>query len=159
MEGPKGLQKDELKDLYIQKTNRRFLGLPINTLVWMYYTGEKRYNPEKYEIKKKKVETRFSRKIGKTTNEKRKSSLQYRRQHKIDVLNDKIENGNNPMQWGEKAAVYDSTTIALTAEKITDFLFTEGYFLATTSLEKSESKKKVTVKYLVDPMRLISLLI
>lgn len=151
VEGPKGFGTEDLKDLYIQKTNRRFLGLPINSLVWMYYTGEKRYNPEKFESKKDKVETKFNRKIAKTTNEKRKSSLQYRKQHKIDVLNGKIENGNLFMQWGEKAAVYDSATIELTAEKLTDYLFTEGYFDANTSMKKSEKKKRVSVIYTIHP--------
>lgn len=127
------------------------LGLPINSLVWMYYTGEKRYKPEKFETKKDKVETKFNRKIAKTTNEKRKSSLQYRKQHKIDVLNGKIENGNLFMQWGEKAAVYDSATVALTAEKLTDYLFTEGYFNAHTSVQKSEKKKRVSVIYNIHP--------
>ena len=151
VEAPKGFDTNELRDLYIQKTNRRFLGLPINSLVWMYYTGEKKYNPEKFEAKKEKVEIKFNRKIAKTTNEKRKSSLQYRKQHKIDVLNGKIENGNMFMQWGEKAAVYDSATIELTAEKLTDYLFTEGYFNASTSFQKSEKKKRVSVIYTINP--------
>ncbi len=151
VDGPKGFKTDELKDLYLQKTNRRFLGLPINSLVWMYYTGEKKYNPEKFESKKAKVETRFNRKIARTTNEKRKSSLQYRRQHKLDVLNGKLENGNMFMQWGEKAAVYDSGNVALTAERLTDFLFTKGYFKAATDIKKSEFKKRVTVTYIISP--------
>ncbi|HEY5690947.1 MAG TPA: BamA/TamA family outer membrane protein [Cyclobacteriaceae bacterium] len=151
VEGPKGFGTEDLKDLYIQKTNRRFLGLPINSLVWMYYTGERRYKPEKFEAKKEKVEIKFNRKIAKTTNEKRKSTLQYRKQHKIDVLNGKMENGNLFMQWGEKAAVYDSATVELTAEKLTDYLFTEGYFDASTSVRKSEQKKRVSVIYTIHP--------
>lgn len=148
---PKGFRKEGLKDLYIQKTNRRLLGLPINSLVWMYYTGEKRYDPEKFVAKKEKVQTKFNQKIASTTNEKKKASLQYRKQNKLDALDVKIQNGNLWMQWGEKAAVYDSVNITLTAEKLTDYLFTKGYFNAHTTIEKSERKKLVTVAYHINP--------
>lgn len=148
---PKGFKKDGLNDLYIQKTNRRFLGLPINSLVWMYYTGKKKFNPEEFKAKKEKVETRFNRKIANAQNDNKKSSLQYRKQNKIDVLNGKIENGNMFMQWGEKAAVYDSANVALSAEKLTDYVFTRGYFEATTHIEKSEKGKKVSINYHLDP--------
>ncbi|HNP07004.1 MAG TPA: BamA/TamA family outer membrane protein [Cyclobacteriaceae bacterium] len=148
---PKGFKKDGMSDLYIQKTNRRLLGLPINSLVWMYHIGKNRYNPEKFKAKKEKIETKFNRKITNTKNESKKSSLQYRKQNKIDVLNGKIENGNLFMQWGEEAAVYDSSNIALTAEKLTDYLFTRGYFEATADIEKSEKGKKVSINYHVNP--------
>ena len=151
---PKGFKQEGLNDLYAQKTNRRFLGLPINSLVWMYYTGEKRYQPEKFEKKKVKVDTKFGRKIAKTTNEKRKSSLQYRRQHKIDILNGKLENGNMFMQWGEKAAVYDSSNSELSKDNIETFLFSKGYFNASVRPEASLIKQRkdlVSVKYHVSP--------
>ncbi len=149
---PKGFRKEGLSDLFVQKTNRRLLGLPINSLVWMYYTGERRYKPEKFERKKDKVETRFNKKITKASNEKRKSSLQYRKQHKLDVLNTKLEDGNMFMQWGEKAAVYDSSEVALSAEKLSDYLFTKGYFKANTIVTKSEKKRRVSVDYHINPM-------
>lgn len=148
---PKGFKQEGLNDLYIQKTNRRFLGLPINSLVWMYYTGEKKYDPDKFKAKKEKVETRFNRKIANTKSESKKSSFQYRKQNKIDVLNGKIENGNMFMQWGEEATVYDSASVALSAEKLTDYLFTRGHFEAATTIEKNEKNKKVTINYHVTP--------
>lgn len=153
---PKGLKQEGLNDLYAQKTNRRFLGLPINSLVWMYYTGKSRYKPEKFVAKKEKVESRFNRRIAKTTNEKKKSSLQYRKQHKIDVLNGKIENGNMFMQWGEKAAVYDSGDVALSAERIKDYYFSKGYFNVevnpqTTTYNTQFRKKLVSVSYITHP--------
>ncbi len=151
VEVPKGFKQEGIRDLYVQKTNRRLFGLPINSLVWMYYTGEKKYSPEKFENKKEKVDARYNRKITKSTGDKRKSSLQYRRQHKLDVLNGKIENGNMWMQWGEKAAVYDTANISLTAEKLTDYMFNKGYFDAMTRVEKSERKKRVSVVYHINP--------
>lgn len=148
---PKDFKKDGLNDLYVQKTNRRFLGLPINSLVWMYYTGENRYKPEKFKAKKEKIETKFNRKIANTKNENKKTSFQYRKQNKIDVLNAKIENGNMFMQWGEKAAVYDSSSVALSSEKLTDYLFTIGHFEAATHIEQSEKGKKVSITYHINP--------
>ncbi|MEZ4972084.1 MAG: BamA/TamA family outer membrane protein [Cyclobacteriaceae bacterium] len=151
---PKGFRIENEKDLFVQKTNRRFLGLPINTLVWMYYLGEKRYDPGKFVAKRDRVDKKYTAKIEKTTNERRKSSLQYKRQHKIDVLNGKIENGNTTMQWGEKASVYDSSNIQLSAERINDYLFTRGYFEAettTTTKVSGPKKRRVSVVYHVNP--------
>ena len=148
---PKGFSKKELSDLYVQKANRRLFGLPINSLVWMYYTGARRFRPEKFERKKEKAVARLDRKIAKTTNAKRKSTLQYRRQHKMDVLNGKIENGNLFMQWGEKAAVYDSAIVAQNKDNITDYLFTKGHFNGRVLASTSEYKKRVSISYLVNP--------
>ena len=151
LEAPKGFSKKNLSNLYVQKANRRLFGLPINSLVWMYYTGAKRFRPEKFAKKRDKITNRLDKKIARTTNAKRKSALQYRRQHKIDVLNGKIENGNLFMQWGEKAAVYDSNTMAQSTEKLTDYLFTKGYFDAVVNTKTSEYKKRVSINYLVNP--------
>ncbi|KXK23387.1 MAG: hypothetical protein UZ12_BCD005002677 [Bacteroidetes bacterium OLB12] len=63
IEAPKGINKSALSDLYIQKTNRRFLGLPINSLVWMHHEGEKHYDQQKFIDKKEKVEARFDKKL------------------------------------------------------------------------------------------------
>lgn len=152
---PKGFRKEGLNDHFTQKTNRRLLGLPINTLVWMYYTAEKKYKPEKFERKKEKVETKFGRKIIKTTNEKKKSSLQYRRQHKIDVLNGKLENGNVVMQWGEKAAVFDTASVLQSKENLENFLFSKGYFNSHVDPQIRVFKKLrpdlISVKYVINP--------
>ncbi len=153
---PKGFQKEGLSDLFVQKTNRRLLGLPINSLVWMYYTGEKRYNQEKFIKKKEKVEQKFDNKIAKATSPKKKSAIQYKKQRKIDLLDKKIEEGNMFMQWGEKAAVYDSSEVALSAERLTDYLFTRGYFDAEvepeiTTYDTPFKKRLVTVNYILTP--------
>ncbi|MCW5912386.1 MAG: BamA/TamA family outer membrane protein [Cyclobacteriaceae bacterium] len=151
IETPKGFSKSGLTDLYVQKANRRFLGLPINTLVWMHHEGEKRYNQQKFVDKKAKVEARFDKKIAGTQNAKRVANYQYRKQNHIDELNKKIENGNLFMQWGEPAAVFDSANVKATEDKMSDYLFNQGYFRNRVTSTLKEYKKRVDVTYHVKP--------
>lgn len=158
---PKYMDKTGLNnDIYLQKANRRFLGLPINTLTWMYYLGLRRFEREHswfihskndFIRKKEKKEKKFDTKIAAATSDRQKANLQFRRQKKIDDINFKIENGNLPMQWGEKVSVYDSVTVSETREKITAFAFNRGYFLATTKANITESKNRITVRYDLAP--------
>lgn len=151
IEAPKGINKSALADLYVQKANRRFLGLPINSLVWMHHEGEKRYKQQKFIDKKAKVEARFDKKIAATQSAKRVANYQYRKQNKVDELNKKIENGNMFMQWGEPAAVFDSANVLATEAKLNDYLFNEGYFQNQVSSTLKEYKKRVSVTYHVKP--------
>lgn len=148
---PKGFPTEGLTESYAQKTNRKLLGLPISTLVWMYYKGERNYHPEKFIAKRDSTEKKWQRKIDAAKSQKKKTNLQYRKQKKIDSYNSKIENGNNFMQWGEKIAVFDSTQVQATRDRLGSLCFTKGYFLAKTSAEVSEHKRKMTVKYFIFP--------
>lgn len=151
IEAPKGINKSVLSDLYVQKANRRLLGLPINSLVWMHHEGEKRYNQQKFIDKKTKVEARFDRKIAGTKNTKKIANYQYRKQNQVDELNKKIEEGNLFMQWGEPAAVFDSANIKATEEKMSDYLFNDGFFQNKVSSTIKEYKKRVNVTYHIKP--------
>lgn len=151
IEAPKGINKSALSDLYVQKANRRLLGLPINSLVWMHHEGEKRYNQQKFIDKKTKVEARFDRKIAGTKNTKKIANYQYRKQNQVDELNKKIEEGNLFMQWGEPAAVFDSANIKATEEKMSDYLFNDGFFQNKVSSTIKEYKKRVNVTYHIKP--------
>lgn len=153
LQAPKGFNKDGLSDLYVQKVNRRLLGLPINSLVWMHHEGEKRYDQQKFIDKKAKVEAKFNAKIAATKKEKKVASLQFRRQKKVDDLNGKIENGNDFMQWGERASVYDSTTVYATVDRLSDYLFNHGYFQNQVAFKVQEYKKRVSVTYQLQPGR------
>lgn len=151
LQAPKGINKEPLSDLYVQKTNRRFLGLPINTLVWMHHLGENRYNQQKFIDQKAKVEARFDKKIAATQSEKKRTNYQYRKQHKLDELDKKIDEGNMFMQWGEPAAVFDSANVIATQSKMTDYLFNHGYFRSQVTYSLKEFKKRVSVTYKVEP--------
>ena len=158
IEAPKGINKSGLADLYVQKANRRFLGLPINSLVWMHHEGEKQYNQQKFIDKKAKVEARFDKKIAATQNAKRVANYQYRKQNQVDELNKKIEEGNLFMQWGEPAAVFDSANVLATEEKMNDYLFNSGYFQNKVSSTIKEYKKRVSITYHVKPGKAIFLI-
>lgn len=140
-----------LKDLYVAKTNENLFGLPIHHLVWIHHIGEQSYKQEKFINKKEKKEKKFDKKIAKTKSQKTKNNLKYRKLKKVESLNDKIENGNDFMQWGEKISVYDSAKTQLTVEKIAQYLFSKGYFLPTVGTTLSENNKKINVVYHVSP--------
>jgi len=149
IKAPKGLNTEPLTLLYAQKTNRKIPLLPINTLVWMYYTGERHYHPEKFVARRDSLEKKFQRKINAATSATRKTNLQYRKQRRIDAFNVKINTGNSFMQWGEKATVFDSAGVTTTLARFDTYLFSKGYFLAKTSDKITEFKKRVDVTYLV----------
>ncbi|HRE68637.1 MAG TPA: BamA/TamA family outer membrane protein [Cyclobacteriaceae bacterium] len=151
IEAPKGINKTNLSDLYIQKINRKFLGLPINSLVWMHHEGEKHYDQQKFIDKKAKVEAKFDRKIAGTQNTKKIANYQYRKQNQVDELNKKIEEGNLFMQWGEQAAVFDTANVTATEDKMNDYLFNEGYFKNNVTSTTKEYKKRVSVTYHINP--------
>jgi outer membrane protein insertion porin family len=158
IEVPRNFDDTGLRDIYIQKANRRLFGLPINTLTWMHYLGLRRFEREHswfihskndFIRKRERKEKKFDAKIAEARTERKKANLQFRKQQKLDDIDFKIENGNLPMQWGEKVSVYDSTVIRQTAEKITALAFNRGYFEAQTRIEVKEKSKRVYVKYIL----------
>jgi len=153
-----------MTNLYTQEANRKLLGqLPINTLVWLYYVGYESFNKpkshslfkskSKLEKTKAKKEKKFDRKISQASDPKKVSNLQFRKQQKINTLNDKIENGNLAMQWGEPVSVFDTAQVTATIDRMNSYLFNKGYFLGKTSARYSEFKRRVSVIYEVSPGR------
>jgi outer membrane protein assembly factor BamA len=128
VETPKGISSSALSDLYVQEANKKFLGLPVHTLVTLYYLGKASFKPEKIEKKITTTEAKFKDKIANAKNEKKEEKLQYRMQQKVANLRDKLENGNLLMKWGEPVSVYDSAKIEQTVERISDYLFNKGFF-------------------------------
>ncbi len=153
IDAPKGFNSSPLPDLYVKKVNRRLLGLPINSLVWMHQEGKKHYNQQKFIDKKTAIEAKFDQKIAATKKQTKINQLQYKRQQKVDAVTKKIQNGNNFMQWGEPATVFDSASINLTRDKIANYLFTKGYFIGHVTFTTAEFKKRVSVTYKIIPGR------
>lgn len=153
---PGNFDRTGLRDIYVQKANRRLLGLPINTLTWMYYLGLKRFEMEHSWLihsrndfirKRDKKEKKFDAKITAAKTDRKRANLMFRKQQKLDDINSKIENGNLPMQWGEKVSVFDSIAVTESTERINALAFNRGYFMATTHAEVTENKKRVSVLY------------
>mgnify|MGYP002784767291 CR=1 FL=1 len=135
----------------MQKTNRKFLGLPAHLLVTMYYTGQKKYDQQKFIDKKARVEQKFDARVARTTDQRKIGNIQYHKQQKLEELNNKIENGNNFMQWGEPLTVFDSAQTEQTAQRITDYLVAHGFFLGKATPEITQEGKLVNVNYRVTP--------
>jgi outer membrane protein insertion porin family len=156
VKAPKNINENDLRDLYAQRPNRRFMRLPLYPLVGMYYTGLKHYHKEKFERKKEKVIKKFDAKIAKSSNQRKITNLQFRKQKKIDKYDNRLSDGNQFMQWGEPIAVYDSTLVQLTIDRFKSYLFAEGYFqnqvsTRIVSFKKFGFKKLIGVTYVVEP--------
>lgn len=158
MKAPKGVTTEGMSELFVQKPNRKLLGLTGHYLVWMYYPGLKRFNdPESrfskdaFIRKKEVLERKFDRKINQANDPKKKSSLTFRKQKKLDALNTKIEKGNLFMQWGEPLAVFDTTAMRQSTERLNDYLFNKGYFLNKVTANPKLFLRTVTVVYTIDP--------
>jgi outer membrane protein insertion porin family len=151
IDAPKGVNTSALKDLYVQEANKKFLGMPVHFLVGMYYLGQSNFKPEKIERKMKAREARFDLKIKDAKSDKRVLNLQFRKNRKMEAYRDKLENGNIFMKWGEPLALYDSSSIQLTVEKFSDYLFAHGYFQNKVTSKITEEPKQVTVKYSLQP--------
>ena len=151
IKAPKGFSKDGLSDLYVKKANRKLLGLPINTLVKMYYAGVKRYDTDKLKAKRKQKETKFDKKIAKVSSQTKKNNLAFRKQKKLDAIDKKINNGNILMQWGEPVSVFDTAAVIATEKKLDTYLQLNGYFLGKTTSKTGEFKRRVGVTYIISP--------
>lgn len=147
--------KDNLKNLYLQRPNRTILRT-IAPLAALYNIGKRNYDQEKFIRKRDSIEKKFERKLAKEISPKKINNLQFKRQKKLDKFNNRIEAGNQFMQWGEPLAIFDSAAMEQTRERFHDYLFTEGYFNNTVTSEiklvinsTSLIRKQVGVTYSV----------
>jgi outer membrane protein assembly factor BamA len=150
-QAPKNIDKEALRNLYAQRPNRKFLGLPLTPLVSIYYFGERRYDQEKFIRKKEAAEKKYDDKISRTTSSRKINSYQFKKQKKVSKYNDFIENGNNWMQWGEPLSVYDSSQVTLTKERFNEYLFANGYFESTVTDSIIVNNNLVNVMYRLFP--------
>ena len=151
IKAPKGINTDDLNDLYAQSANRKILGTPLAPLVWIHYQGKKRFDPKKYENKIRKTEKKFDAKIAKAKTDKKVNNLQFRKQSKLAKFNDRIINGNQFMQWGEPVAVFDSTKVSLTVLRFKEYLFSHGYFQNKVDFKTTNIARLVNVRYTIEP--------
>jgi outer membrane protein assembly factor BamA len=155
---PKNLSKSKLEELTGIETNRKFLFMPMHFLVSMYYTGERNFKVEKFERKKEKKINVFDAKIARTKNDKQINNLQFRKQQSIEKYDNRIQNGNLFMQWGEPLTVFDSAKVNLAVERIKDYLFANGYFKNEVRAEQEKATplgvgltRGVNIRYHVNP--------
>lgn len=151
IQAPTTIDTDELDDLYSQEPNRKFLNMPIAPLVGIYYFGERRYDTATLNKRKKVLEIAFDQKLAKTKRPKKITNLQFRKQKRVERIEDRIANGNTIMQWGEPVSVFDSTKAEETKNKFQEYLFSQGYFTNTVTPRITIINKFVNVNYRVVP--------
>jgi hypothetical protein len=151
IKAPKGINTDDLNELYAQDANRKILGTPLAPLVWIHYQGKKRFDPKKYESKIEKTEKKFNAKIAKAKSDKKVNNLQFRKQSKLAKFNDRIQNGNQFMQWGEPVAVFDSTKVSITVLRFKEYLFSHGYFQNKVDFKTTNIARLVNIRYTIEP--------
>ncbi|MDH4297517.1 MAG: hypothetical protein OEV74_14640, partial [Cyclobacteriaceae bacterium] len=150
IDAPKNVDEEALRNLYAQEPNRKILGLPIASLVGIYYFGYKRYDQEKYIRKKEAVESKYDKKIAEETSQKKINKYLFKKQKKVVKINSFIENGNLWMQWGEPLSIYDSSQTRLTRERFQDYLFANGYFQRSVTEEVRSKLQLVRVRYKIE---------
>jgi outer membrane protein assembly factor BamA len=151
IEVPKYINEEDLRNLYAQRPNRKFLGLPLSPLVSVYYFGYKRYDQEKFIQKRDALEKKYDQRIADETDAKKINKYLFKKQKKVAKINSYIENGNLWMQWGEPLSIFDSSQVTLTQEKFKSYLFSKGYFKNTVTNEVAAKGKLVRVHYKLNP--------
>ncbi|MEP6734393.1 MAG: BamA/TamA family outer membrane protein [Chryseolinea sp.] len=151
IDAPKYINQEAVRGLYMQKPNRKILGLPIAPLVSIYYFGFKRYDQEKYIRRKEAYEKKYDAKIAAENSQKKINKYLFKKQNKVDKMNSYIENGNLLMQWGEPISIFDTAAVRITKEKMRSYLFTNGYFQGTVTSKITPHPQQVRVKYILNP--------
>lgn len=151
IEAPSNINKEELRDLYVQRSNRKLFG--IIPYFWFYYTGKKWYDPEKFIRKRAAVEQKFDRKIAALPEESTRkiNNLEFKKQRKLNKIDTKIRDGNTVMQWGEPLSILDTTNVRLTAERFSTYLSSKGYFRNNVKTKIDSDATKATVTYQLNP--------
>ncbi len=151
IEAPNFINEEEMRSLFAQRPNRKFLGLPLSPLVSIYYFGYKRYDQEKFILKRDALEKKYDQRIADETEPKKINKYLFKKQKKVSKISSYIENGNLWMQWGEPLSIFDSGQVTLTQEKFKSYLFSKGYFKNFVTNEVAPQGKLVRVRYKLNP--------
>lgn len=92
---PKNIDPEAVRNLYVQRPNRKILGLPIAPLVGIYYVGYHRFNHENVLMaRKQKKEEEYQARIDGATNEEKKARLIKEKEKVSARFDKKLECGN-----------------------------------------------------------------
>ena len=147
IKGNKNVGSDRLAELYQQQPNKKILKvLPISLYTWMYQTGVRKYDSAKIVGKKLKIAKKFDRKIAEHAgNDSKIIKLTSRKASKMAKKDDVLQNGNSFMQKGEPLAVFDSTLMFSSRQKMQQFIRNKGFFHGTVNTEVKRNGKRVAV--------------
>ena len=129
-----------------QRPNRKILGLPIMPYLAAYYVGD----PEKYEKrgqkKLQKANNWLAKKIAAKPEKQDKWEKKY--QKKANKASQLANDGPSiKRSFGEPPVIFDEEKSTETANQIGYYLKKRGYFENQVSIEKKESKKRISITY------------
>ena len=150
---PDEISNSQLSSLFMQQRNRRLITiLPIAHYTLIYQSGKKAFKPEKFTGKYESKTLQFDEKIAEANEPRKIEKLKNRKQKQLDKIQVKIDEGNMRMRIGEPLSIYDSSNIALTVERIQNYLIINGFFTAKAEAEIQSTKnnKHQQVVYKLD---------
>jgi outer membrane protein assembly factor BamA len=151
IDAPKNVNSDELSQLFVQYPNRQIPIIRFAPYVWFYYHGLERYDVEAYRQEIEEETEKWTRKIAQAESEKKIQKYRKKRNRKIEKINQKIDEGNIWMKWGEPLSVYDTSKTASSMARLKLYLQAKGYFQAEVDTLVKEKKKRVSVTYEISP--------
>lgn len=152
IEAPSNVNSEELSQLLVQSPNRKIPIIQFAPYVWFYYHGLERYDVEEYRQEIEAEQQKWNVRITQAgSNERKVQRLRKKRTRRVDKINQKIEDGNIWMRWGEPLAIYDTSKTVSSMERLKLYLQSKGYFQAEVDTLVSEKKKRVSVTYDLDP--------
>lgn len=149
IEGVEKANKDELDSRISLNPNLRvpFFGA-VGAMV--YETGKNNYDSVEILSQKQSFLDRIDAKIlKKESKSKSTRNLNAKRERKLNRFEKRLRQGNLRMRTGTPLARYDSTAIANSAQRMTNYLKSRGFREAEVDIEKTEKKKKVTQKFVI----------
>lgn len=150
--GNRGVSSENLLSLIPQKPNRRLLGLPITTQLWLYQLGQRRYDRNaalrNLQAKTNEFEQQ-SQLAANQPQELKKLNRRYGRQ--LKRLRQKAEEGNWVMRnLGEPPSYFSEKDAQANAAKMQKYLSDKGFFNAKTAYKLDTLRRsQIRVNYLV----------
>lgn len=150
IKGNKNVDELELEAYFKQKPNHTLFPVTyFSHYVHFYQWGLKRYNPEKEEQKRAKIEQHYDQKLKKNHKKRKKKKIQNRQFKKLGKQDKIINEGNYWMRQGEPLAVFNEGAARESARQMNNYLRNKGYFNNEVEYEVISKKRKVKVNYIV----------
>lgn len=150
--GNRTISSENLLSLIPQKPNRRLLGLPITTQLWLYQLGQRRYDRNEalrnLQAKTNEFEQQ-SQLAANQPNELKKLNRRYGRQ--LKHLRQKAEEGNWVMRnLGEPPSYFSEKDARANVAKMQKYLSDKGFFNAKTAYTLDTLRRsQIRVNYFV----------
>ena len=141
-EGLTTAQQERLLTLVQQKPNRT---IPIPKLA-VYQLGHSFYDSARIERKIKTISQQYADRLASAQGDSaRTGKLLARRDKLLARKRTALEKGNAIMRLGEPPVIYDPTLSQRTAEQLTTYLRSQGYFRATATFTDSARSKPTII--------------